>query len=230
MNRSMAGVLTLLLASASAFALVVSSQKGGARIQIVKTPRQKEHGKLFRHGGQSLLELAAERGGDVVVFADEPLGFGPDVGETRPFAESAACNAEVIVIGSLTGETAQFNEGETFIFTDYELAVEEVIKGVDAVRPGSKLTVTRDGGALTAGGRRFKAIREDFELFPLGGRYLFFLKSVPATGSYLAYQYGSFQLDGNKVRAFAEVPHVRSMDATALLAETRAAALSGCEN
>lgn len=208
-------------------------QNKKAKIKVEKTARQIQHGKLFKHGGKSLLDRAAEQGGDITVVADEPLGVSSEViAPSASFLESAVCNADLVVVGTLTGETAQFNEGETFIFTDYELSVEEVVKnnGKAPISTGGSITVTRDGGTLTADSRTFKALREDFKLFPLNQRYIFFLKYIPSTGSYLAYLHGSFQLSGSKLVTFGDVPHEKSKDAVAFLAEARSLAMSNCQN
>lgn len=207
--------------------------------RIEKTQKQKEHGKLFRHGGRSLLSLTADQRGEVTVVADPPLSFSSNETTTTAaaatssasFLESAACNADAVVVGVLESEKAQFNEGETFIFTDYGMKVEEIIKDnpKSSIQINSLITVTRDGGVLKLNGRTFRALKEDFKPFTLDRKHLMLLRFVPSTGSYLASAKGSFLLNDNKIGTFgSEVPHNIPKDETTLLAEIRNAVAKGC--
>src|ERR1043165_1712724 len=93
------------------------------------TPRQREHGKLFRHPGPKLTEIAAKRSGDIEVQAGEDLIIQiPDASSKRPLFQSAVCNADAVVIGTLINKASQLTDEGTFVFTDHDLRIEEVIK------------------------------------------------------------------------------------------------------
>jgi len=97
----------------------------------------------------------------------------------------------------------QQTEQENFVFTDYEITVEEAIKNntVAPIQVKSAITVTRDGGVIKLNNRVFRAKRDDFDPPLVGQRYLLFLRFIPATGAYLAYGNGTFQLEAQKVVA-----------------------------
>lgn len=194
--------------------------------------RHREHGKLFDgHHGPKLRDLATRQQGDISVWEGEPDVIMPagSEGPRPPFMQFAVCNADAIVVGTLTSETPQLTPSENFIFTDYEMAVQQVIKPDDsgALTKADKIIVTREGGTLHQGGRTFRADVEGFKPFTAGARYILFLRYVPATGAYMAYANGSFQLDGNKVVALGKPPKDLPEDETAFLAEAQAAAAHG---
>lgn len=211
--------------------LVRPSQEGQTKSPAPKTWKQKEHGKLFKRGGRKVSDLLAAQRGDITLGADPPLQI--DTGEAAPSApllEGAVCNADAVVVGTLAEESAFLNEDETFVFTEYRLDAAEVIRNNAAapIKPGDSLTIVRDGGTVRLDGRAVRALTADFEPFKTGGRYVLFLRHVPATGAYLAYLYGSFELGGAEVRALGKVPRPFPRDAKEFLDETRARAAAKC--
>jgi hypothetical protein len=237
MSKMFVGVLvTVSLIALGAIQMSPLPQEQWSQRKIEKTPRQKEHGKLFKHGGRSLLELAGEQTGDITVVADPPLRLDPAASSTpepiHQLLQRAVCNVDAVIVGTLTDETAQFNEDNTFIFTDYGMQVEEVIKdnGKKPIQANSNINVTRDGGTLKIDGRTFRAALADFKPFAREQRFLFFLRYLPATNSYLAYADGSFKLQENYVfpyggRARKEI----SDDAATFLNNVHEMAKSNCE-
>ena len=167
------------------------------------TPRQKEHGKLFKHTGRKLLDIAAGRSGDIEVQQGEDLLIHiPTESPQRPVFLSAVCNADAVVIGTLTNKASQLTTDGTFIFTDHDLLVEDVIKNNSAVPIALRTTinVTRDGGVVQVNDRILRA-RADFEPPIVGNRYLLFLRFIPVTGSYLMYGNGAFELKSESISA-----------------------------
>ena len=203
----------------------------------VMTEKQKQHGKLFKHTGPRLRALVTEQTGVIEVAQDAPdLFILPESGPKPPVLQSAVCNANAVVVGTLNSKNSQLTEQGNFIFTDYEMAVEEVIKNNSAapIALNNTITVTRAGGVVQLNGRVIRAKVEDFKPMAVGQRYLLFLRFIPATGSYLAYGNGSFQLEGKKVIALGmaaskELLNDGSKDATTFLSETRSFAIRHCE-
>ncbi len=181
------------------------SQEQATQIQEgQKTEKQRQHGKLFKHSGTKLSDIAARQTGDVEV--EEGVGLMmilPQTGPQRPVFRSAVCNADAVVIGIINDKSSQLTEEENFLFTDYQITVEEVIKNnaVAPIQVAGAITVTRDGGVVELNHRIFRAKRDDFDPPLVGQRYLLFLRFIPATGSYLAYGNGTFQLEAEKVLA-----------------------------
>lgn len=206
MNKTSVTIIAALgIIALGAMQMTSLSQQRWSQRKIEKTPRQKEHGKFFRHGGKSLLELADERTGDVTVVVDSPLTVQSVASSsTEPLDKSfekAFCNADAVVVGLLKSEAGQFNENNTFVFTEYDLDVEQIIKenSKKSVQIGTNIIVARDGGRVTIDGRSFRAVLADFQQFEVGDRLLLFLRYVPSTDSYLAYADGSFKLQQNSV-------------------------------
>ena len=196
----------------------------------VISAKQKAHSKLFKHHGPKLRELAAQRKGAIEV--EEEVGFVIEVPTSTPnipVLQSAVKNADAIVVGVLKSKSSQLTEEGNFIFTDYEMALEEVIKNnsISPIQINSLITVTRDGGTVAIKGRIFTAKRQDFKPTYVGNRYLFFLRFIPETDSYLTYGNGAFEIKDDRVFALGdnaskEILKANSKDAAAFLDEVRA--------
>lgn len=176
----------------------------------VLTEKQKKHGKIY-HGyegvtrGRRIAELIREKG-DVELRG--PLSEVPRVVPPPPLSEILArvtCESDAVIIGTVRGRSSHLMEGGTFLFSDYEIVVDEALKNslASAPAPASTITVTRAGGAVLLNGRFVRAI--DWEMAPLevGERYLLYLKYLPETGAYRP-TYGTalledtFHLDGER--------------------------------
>lgn len=207
------------------------------RERTVLSEKQQAHRKLFKQGGIKLTEHAARTQGDVEIGAEVPYRIEiPQSGPKPPVLQTASCNADAIVIGVLGSKSSHFTEGESSIFTDQEVIVEDVIKDNASapIQSHSTITVTRLGGAVRLSGRTYRFTLADFEPMEIGKRYLLFLRFIPATGAYRAYGSGSFRLDDNKVHTLggdsvsSELIGATQKDATAFLVDVRTLAVSDC--
>lgn len=186
----------------ASWAAVLPVRSSPATTQAVITTNQKDRSARFkRYGtGEDLRERAARESGDIEVF--HPAGTPFDMPNRPPFINSIACEAEAIVIGRVKSRgSPQFTEDGGFIFTSYELAVEEVIKddAVTPLQPGSALTISQPGGEVQYNGKIVRAIDETFRPFEEGRRYVLFLRRTPSAGHYDAFSNGSFQLSEDSV-------------------------------
>lgn len=201
------------------------------------TEKQRVHSKLFKHSGAKLNDIAARRNGDVEV--EEGLGLVtvlPETGPHPPVFQSAVCNADAVVIGILTDKASQLTDEGSFVFTDYQITVQEIIKNnsVAPLQASGVITGTRDGGVIELNNRIFRAKREDFDPPVVGQRYLLFLRFIPATGAYLMYGNGTFQLNGQGILALgpaarAELKKNSNKDSAGFLNEIRAFANTDCQ-
>lgn len=159
--------------------------------------------------------MAEAQGGDieVVMHADVIRTVAPATPKVPPM-QFAVCNADAILLGSFKSKSSQLNADQSFIFTDYEMAVEEVIKDTPAAPAlsGGVVTVTREGGEVRLNGKVIRARSGDFKPAQVGKRYLLFLRFLPETNSYLAYTNGSFQLDGDKVSSLGGMSREELLD------------------
>jgi hypothetical protein len=201
------------------------------------TEKQKQHAKLFKHSGPKLRDIVESQPGDIEVV--DTVGYSirlPKEIPAKPVFQSAVCNADAVVAGTILSKSSQLTEQENFVFTDYEVKVEEIIKN-NSPSPiqTNTITATRDGGAVQLGNRTYRATKEDFEPPMIGHQYLFFLKFIPSTGSYLAYGNGTFQLDDSKILALGpasrkELAHSPANDSSSFLTEIRSFAKADCRN
>jgi len=130
-----------------------------------RSVRQNEHAKMFKHSGRQLLEIAATQAGDIEII--EEAGYVIQVPNSAPVVptfQSALCKANAVVIGTLQTKTSALTEQGNFIFTDYDVTVDEVIKNnvSSPIAVGSTIVTTRDGGAIELDQRIFRATGSDF--------------------------------------------------------------------
>jgi hypothetical protein len=173
------------------------------------TEKQKQHSKLYKEfesrNSQKISKLVTAGSGDVniTIQAEGEVGseYAPPF-ELSTFLRGAVCDADAVVIGNVRSKDSQLTEGETFIFTDYELTVEKVLKdnAKAPISPDSTITVTRPGGEVQINSRKVTAVSEYHEPLSIGERYILFLRFIPGTGAYKAdNNRGSFQLRNNQI-------------------------------
>lgn len=185
--------------------------------------------------GQKLREVAAQAEGDVRV--EVGLGLPVFTPQSRPFElreflRNRACDADAIVVGTVGTQASRLTEDESFIYTDNELKVEEVIRGnpLAAVNVGERITVMRTGGALRLNGRTVVAEYKAAKPLRAGKRYLLFLTFLPDRGAYVADNI-TYELHGDKIHKLTEEKLHAELesgnDARRLIEEVRAAG-GGC--
>lgn len=178
----------------------------------VITEKQRQHSKLYSSytGNGDLQEIASNTPGDEVTIVSLP-GI-PELSPSGKPATSALDplveDADAVVIGVVSEKTSQLNEKRTFIFTDYEFTVEEVLKSVPnaQIEPNTSITVTNPGGRILLNGKTVTAIDRTFKPLEKGKKYLLFLKLIPATGAYQVFDNKSgFELD-DKITVLTDAP------------------------
>ena len=240
-NRIFLYFTTLIVAVIVATVTLRGQSKDVACCEM--TPKQKEHSKLYKkefenRRDKKIKDIAASGVGDVSVVIMAEGGI--DSPYTPPFnlssfLEKSACEADAIIVGTVKSKDSQLTEDGEFIFTDYEMSVSQVLKdnAAASISIGSDITVTRAGGEMRLNGRKVTATSEYFEPLTVGEQYLLFLRFIPATGAYKAYNNrGSFQLRNNKIIALTKesLPgELRSgNDATSFLSNVRIASGGRC--
>jgi hypothetical protein len=211
----------------------------------VMTEKQREHSKLYKdYKGvgklRDIVEQEANKGTDEVSVTVLPrlpeLAPASGGASTVRTLEDLASNSDAIVVGTVTSKTSQLTEDGTFVFTDYILIAEEVLKDYSAagINPFSNLTVTRPGGKILLNGRVVNAIDKSFGRLVVGSRYVLFLKHVSSTGAYRSVNdKGSFGLDNNCVVTLTEAPDAEARsgrDAASFIREVRSAITASTRN
>jgi hypothetical protein len=155
----------------------------------VKTGRQREHGKLFKGThyirGKKISELVAERG-DVALsgpILEVPILPNVTLGDALAYI---TCGADAIITGTVKSKASNLIETDTFVFTDYEVEINEVLKdGVAApLVPNDVIVVPRLGGVVALNGHTVRANDEAMAGLVVGERYLLYLRFIPSTGGY----------------------------------------------
>jgi hypothetical protein len=170
------------------------SQEEAPTLQTgVLTEKQKHHSKLYKEyrRDKKIPQQAAEIDFDFGITIGTGLPGGMPGVSPPSFSEritKLTCDSDAIVVGEVTSKSSQLTEDQDFIFTDYELKVEEVIKNnaSDQITPNAEITVTGPGGKIQLNNRIVEA--RDLSSPPLivGERYLLFLKSTSIAGGYKA--------------------------------------------
>lgn len=173
----------------------------------VLTEQQKEHSKLYQkyQSDRRIPDSILKNSGSFSAFrtacpfiSQKPL---PSI------VSELADAADAIVTASFVSKSSQLTTSGTYIFTDYVLRTEEVLKnaGPGALKPETTITVSRPGGKVLLYGEIATYSELAFKpLFP-GHRYLLFLKYLPATGAYLAVSHeASFDITDTRVETLTE--------------------------
>jgi hypothetical protein len=169
----------------------------------VKTKRQQEHGKLFNgYGSKKLAELYDKGSGEITTEIGPGMTMifpnAPPFDRQR-FLQEIGCDADAVLIGETKGKTSQLTENEDFVFTDYDVKVNQILKNNvrSPINIENNIVVTRIGGKIRYRGRIFTALDQNFRPFKLNSLYLLYLKYIPETDSYRAFPNGSFHLENN---------------------------------
>ena len=175
------------------------------------TEKQRQHSKLYDKNGRSRKKLSDSQSDVQLTFSTpwvEAVNDNPST-STEDFLKSATCEAQAIVIGRVQKKTSMLTEDGRFVFTDYELQVEEKLRdNPDApIQPASVITISRPGGAVQLNGKTFRVTDESFKPLEVNGRYLLLLRLISTTGAYQAINsHGSFELKDDKVHRLTRQP------------------------
>lgn len=203
--------------------------------------KQKEHSRLFQlhKTGRKLRDLTRQGEGEIQVISQTPKPFitgNPHCPSyPRPYYRNISREADAIVVGTVRERLySQLTDDGEFIFSDYVLTVDEVIKSSAGgrVKAGTDITVTRPGGLVQLNGRVIRGLAGNFSQFQTGERYLLFLKYVPSTSSYVAFGNGSYHLRGERARSlYISAGGAQEQDASELVRQVRDAYSAGpCGN
>lgn len=183
----------------------------------VMSKTQKKHSKLYKdyRGIGKIHDLIRQDGHDSDELTLTVLPGSPELvpeGESKTSAcliDDLADKADAVVIGIVTAKESQLTEEGTFVFTDYVLRVEEVLKdnGKAPIGPQASLTLTRPGGKILLNGRTVTVVDKSFGPMMAGRRYLLFVKYIAETGTYQSTSANAgFELIDNTAMPLTEAP------------------------
>lgn len=182
------------------------------------TEQQRIHSRIFAHYKEMRSGLADYH--KISDFFAHPkgkvmgtiitVGFGPVPEPKTPeeYLSELTQTSDAVIKGTIIRKVSQITEDDSFIFTDYDIVVTEIIKN-NATVPlelGKPIIVTRPGGKITKNGILVKVDDEKFLPLPLNHNVLLFLSFIPETGAYKTTEAtGSFELNGSSVRPLTGV-------------------------
>lgn len=140
----------------------------------------------------------------VSISARRPIEFtGSET--TEEYFGKLAKESDVIILGKATDKLSQITGDKKFLYTDYTVAVTEVIKNTRQLSAGDRIIVSCFGGKILVDNVIVKADMTGKAVLPLNNQpLLLFLKYMPKTGYYnLTRRHGAFELDGSSVRSLA---------------------------
>lgn len=218
--------LAILLVTISAFAgltagvysqISQTNQSSDAPTVVDRTQplaeRQKEHAKLHGEGSlgrrkiESIIEYAKKNG-------EKKMGLGV-IREKFTSAElsdqittlvqTLTKKADAVVIGTIIKRNSQITSGDNFLFSDYTVRLESLIKS-----DNKKLTISDDivvtslGGKILLDGVELTANDSAYPNLEIGKKYLFFLSTVKATNSYQPVESSTLLITQNEIKAISE--------------------------
>jgi hypothetical protein len=236
MIRSISFVLITTLAVLFSISVLRSQEPQGQTLQQgpEMDEKQLKHSKLYHGytGIGDLRSIAANSGGDVEVLngvAQKIFSSSAPSKRSEDFIADIARQADTIIIGTVNNQQSFLTVEGTFVFTDYTITVQQILKNNAAaeLRPSDSTIVTRPGGTVQLSRHTVRASDESLAPFEVGKRYLLFLKYIPATDAYRAFEGGgAFRIDLGKTAKLTkeQLPNEleRGTDLSALIASIQA--------
>jgi hypothetical protein len=197
----------------------------------VMTERQREHSKLYPPSPRGKKLSDYPKGMEILIglpMPEQPISNRTP--SSFEFLAKMACDADVVVLGVVESKTSQLTEKGDFIFTDYDLKVEEILKNnlSDSIQSSDTITVTRPGGSISLNGQIYRVKDKSFRNLQPGKTYLLFLDFIPKTKAYKAMNSeGSFLIGENAVSRLTDesMPYTleNEKDGAAFINQVRAA-------
>lgn len=171
------------------------------------TPQQREHSKLYEGYGWSKkirdVLIKEQRGLRISITSCFSFSLKP----LPPLVTELAEKADAVVIGTFVSKSSQITTNGRYVFTDYELRIEEALKDgrTGTLKPETTITVTRPGGKVLLFGQIASFNPGAFKPLQPGRRYLLFLSHLPSTGAYKGVDANSsFDITDTKVESLNE--------------------------
>lgn len=167
-------------------------------------PRLKANANLPQHNppGISIPQLLANahaqapskgipwKGLDIVASDDEAVSPGESIITILlQLYRKQACQADAIVVGHTTSSAYHLSAFGTGIYGDYVFVIDMLLKdnGASSIRSKPDIVVTRPGGSLSLSEGPVNLEMRGFPRLQVGVTYLQFLRYVPQSSSYQAF-------------------------------------------
>lgn len=153
-------------------ALIVSQTPTRAQVHS-----QQVHGSI---PGQ-IPNLLSGTTGDVYLGSKQMPPMRVVIEDSTETLNQLSCGSDLVVLGKLGKGTSSPTVDQGYIYTDWDLTVEQVFKDTttQTVQPRQTIVVTRPGGELTVSGRHVYALPAGFPKFHSGEEVVLYLKALP---------------------------------------------------
>jgi hypothetical protein len=118
------------------------------------------------------------------------------------------CPSDGSFLGTVLSAVSNPIADGTFLFTDYEVRLDEVFRMPPAPvrRVGATVVVTRPGGRLTVDGTTVQAVVSDMPLLALNKQYVFSAHQIAETLSFQTVHQELFEVDGERAHSIRPLP------------------------
>lgn len=184
---------------------------------FIQVPELHRHLAGYNRGGENLRKkLANSPDKSVRIYHYSPAEGRPD-GRPTPSPEQLfqdhICQADAIVVASITSIKSLLSADESQVFTDYKTTPLSIIKG-QGLTPGITFYITQPGGTVHIDGGEITEVGSEYPspLFP-AKTYLLFLKTVDSTKTFRPLDnLSTYFLDGSHIRTVTESAERDSMN------------------
>lgn len=173
------------------------------------TDKERAFGRAFVREGfgnrKRLTQLRGTGDTDVIYPAEGFIGGFPNQPKLSIEAiwGKRICESDAVVIGKALRKTTHLTEDETFVYSEYDVVVGEIIKNnfSSTIQPNNVIQIARPGGNVRIEGRLVRFTVETFAPLQNGKDYLLFLKFVPEVNSYKSFYNGrDYLLEGKQAQ------------------------------
>jgi hypothetical protein len=168
--------------------------------------KQNSHSKVFNDATpvhRSILDdIAPYQGKQVVLHLPLHLNIATDSSlEPEEYFTWLAREADAVIRGIVASRVSGVTEDQTFLFTDYEILVNEVLRDSNGrISSGDRITVTCPGGKVLIGSVIVKTTGNGGVILPKGNDVLLFLNALQGQSDYKLTMMSAFALDDKSVR------------------------------
>lgn len=155
-------------------------------------------------------ELNGQRTEDIVGYSGGFEGFALPNAPVITLAEflgKLSCKADAIVLGYVKNNSSHMTEDETFIYTEYEFSIQDILKNNSAspIEVNINIQITRPGGLIKLNNRRIRIEDRSYEPLQKNKEYLLFLRFIPSANGYMASSdEGDFVLGNNSFKTLSK--------------------------
>jgi hypothetical protein len=118
-----------------------------------------------------------------------------------------ANEADIIMLGKITGSSTRLNKEQQGLRTDYQFDVRKILKPEVPSKQQGTITVRRTGGIMFIEGHKVTHTVAHTPLFETGRDYILFLRFDPTSNTYeLAHgPFGMYEVKGNRIETVEDL-------------------------